>query len=75
MQIADIICGNANDNEGSFLRYRSSSYLTEFCRDCKTDYHHHGSRRNRWVAEVLGKILDEPQPAANVPPDTFSRVI
>lgn len=75
MQIANMICGNANETEESFFRYRSSSYLTEFFQDCETDYEHDGSTRNRWVAEVLGKILDEPQAAINVPPDTFSRVI
>jgi hypothetical protein len=40
-----------------------------------TDYEHDGSTRNRWVAEVLRLILAEPQPAANVPPETFSRVV
>jgi len=75
MLIADMICGNANEDQESFFRYRSSSYLTEFFQDCETDYEHDGSTRNRWVAEVLGNILEEPQPAANVPPDTFSRVI
>ena len=74
MQIADMVCGNFNKEE-SLFRYRSSSYLTEFFRDCDTDYEHDGSTRNYWVAETLRKILAEPQPSANTLPETFSRVI
>src|SRR6266446_5570654 len=74
LAIADMICGNFKSEE-SFFRYRSSSYLTEFFRDCDTDYEHDGSTRNYWVAETLRKILLEPQPSAHTPPDTFSRVI
>ena len=73
-QIAEMICGNF-EKEESFFRYRSSSYLTEFFQDCDTDYMHDGSTRNYWVAETLRKILAEPQPNANTPPETFSRVI
>src|SRR5258705_14022457 len=75
MQIADMICGNVAQGKPSVFRYRSSSYLTEFFRDCDTDYIHDGSTRNYWVAETLRKILAEPQPNANTPPETFSRVI
>ena len=74
MQVADMICGNFKDEE-SYFEYRSSSYLTEFFADCGTDYRHNGSTRNHWVAETLKEILTEPQPAPNVPPDTFGRVI
>jgi hypothetical protein len=74
MQIADMICGNF-DRETSFFRYRSSNYLTEFFQDCDTDYAHDGSTRNYWVAETLETILDEPQPDANTPPETFLHVI
>ena len=74
MQIADMICGNFKEGE-SFFRYRSSSYLTEFFQDCDTGYVHGGSTRNYWVAETLKTILAEPQPDANTPPETFSRVI
>jgi hypothetical protein len=74
MQIADMVCGNFKAEE-SFFHYRSSSYLTEFFQDCDTDYVHDGSTRNQWVAETLRKILAEPQPNANTPPETFSRVI
>jgi hypothetical protein len=73
-QIADMICGNFKAEE-SFFVYRSSSYLTEFFQDCDTDYTHDGSTRRYWVAETLQKILAEPQPNANTPPETFSRVI
>jgi hypothetical protein len=48
MQIADMICGNYKDEE-SFFQYRNSSYLTEFFRDCETDYVHDGSTRQSWV--------------------------
>jgi hypothetical protein len=73
-QIADMICGNF-EKEESLFRYRSSSFLTEFFQDCGTDYRHDGSTRNYWVAEALRKILAEPQPNVNTPPETFSRVI
>jgi hypothetical protein len=75
MQIADMICGNSKEGEARFFRYRSSSYLTEFFQDCDTDYEHDGSTRNYWVAETLRKILAEPQPNTNTPPETFARVI
>jgi hypothetical protein len=74
MQIANMICGKFK-NEDSFFPYRSSSYLTEFFRDCDTDYEHDGSTRNYWVADTLQKILAEPQPNANTPPETFCCVI
>ncbi|MEI9904731.1 MAG: hypothetical protein WDN06_12745 [Asticcacaulis sp.] len=74
MQLADLICGNFT-HEASNFRYRSSSFLTEFFQDCDTDYVHDGSTRQRWVADTLEKILAEPQPNAQTPPDTFGRVI
>jgi hypothetical protein len=74
MEIADMICGNFKVEESVF-RYRSGSYLTEFFEDCSTNYRHDGSTRNQWVAETLRQILAEPQPSANVPSATFSRVI
>jgi hypothetical protein len=73
-QIADMICGNF-ETADTFFQYRSSSYLTEFFRDCDTDYRHDGSTRRYWVAGTLHEILAEPQPSANTPPDTFARVI
>lgn len=74
MQIADMICGNTIQDK-VFFHYRSSSYLTQFFQDCDTDYEHDGSTRNHWVADTLRKILEEPQPSANMPPETFSRVV
>jgi len=73
-EIADMVCGNFEAKD-SFFKYRSSSYLTEFFRDCDTDYAHDGSTRGAWVSETLQKILAEPQPNPAIPPDTFSRVI
>src|SRR6266568_276020 len=74
MALADMICGNFKAEE-SFFVYRSSSVLTRFFRDCDTEYAHHGSTRNYWVAETLREILAEPHPNAQTPPATFSRVI
>jgi hypothetical protein len=74
MEIANMICGNSDTTKGLF-RYRSSSYITEFFEECGTQYKHDGSTRSAWVAETLQKILTGPQPSANTPPDTFSRVI
>lgn len=75
MQIADMICGNSNQGETSYFRYRSSSYLTEFFEDCDTDYRHDGSTRNYWVADTLKAILAEAQPDARTVPPTFARLI
>lgn len=74
MQLADMICGNFDAGK-SLFRYRSSSALTEFFRDCDTDYEHDGSTRNYWVASVLEELLEAPQANANTPPEIFARVI
>jgi hypothetical protein len=74
MQIANLICGN-DQSDNSKFPYRSSSYLTEFFQDCDTDYCHDSSTRNTWVADTLRKILAEPHPNAQTPPDSFARVI
>ena len=73
--IADMICGNAEVGKPILFKYRSSSYLSEFFIECDTDYRHDGSTRKLWVADALEKILDEPHPNANTPPETFGRVI
>jgi hypothetical protein len=70
MQIADMVCGNV----GPFP-YRSSSYITEFFSDIDTDYTHDGTTRQRWVADTLEKILEEPHAGAGKVPPTFARVI
>ena len=74
MAIAEMICGDfkAEDN---FFVYRSSSYLTQFFRDCDTEYVHDGSTRKYWVADTLRQILAEPHPNAQTPSVTFSSVI
>lgn len=73
-ELAELICGNFLAVE-SFFPYRSSSYLTEFFEEIDTDYCHDGSTRSWWVADVLGKILQEPSPAPNAPTETFARLI
>lgn len=73
-QLADMICGNFPADETLFV-YRSSSYLTKFFQDCETDYFHDGTTRATWVSDTLEAILAGPQPAPNMPPDTFNRVI
>jgi hypothetical protein len=77
VQIAEMICGNDFnvDPTKCLFRYRSSSQLTQFFRDCDTDYEHDGTTRSGWVAGTLRQILAEPHPNAHVPPETFSRVI
>lgn len=75
-QLGDMICGNSGPDVPAYFSYRSSRYLTEFFRDIDTEYQHDGSTRQRWVAEVLTKILEEePQAGPNTPPDTFAQVI
>lgn len=73
-QLADMICGNFEKEKTRFV-YRSSSYMTKFFQDCDTDYRHDGSTRAAWVGDTLKEILAGSQPAPNVPPDAFSRVI
>lgn len=69
-QVAEMICGNAGQ-DGSYFRYRSSSFLTEFFQDCETDYRHDGSTRSAWVADTLQEILAGPWQDANTPPESF----
>ena len=74
-EIANMICGNKDRDEGKHFEYRSSSYLTRFFQDCDMDYRHDGSTRHYWVAETLKEILSGPQSAPNVPPEGFLRVV
>ena len=74
-EIANMICGNNDRDEGKHFVYRSSSFLTRFFQDCDLDYRHNGSTRYAWVAERLKEVLAEPQPAPNVPPEALSRII
>jgi hypothetical protein len=73
-EIAEMIIGDFQPTARLFP-YRSSSYITRFFRNADTDYVHDGSTRARWVAATLAKILEEPHPNAQTPPDTFCRVI
>lgn len=59
-EIADMICGNFEQDTSYFI-YRSSSYLTEFFEDCEFDcFVHDGSTRKWWVVGVLEEILSMP---------------
>jgi len=73
-EIADMICGNFEASK-SFFQYRSSSSLSEFFRDCDTDFAHDGSTRWAWVVTVLEQILAEPASNPILPPETFGHVI
>jgi hypothetical protein len=75
MQLADMICGNAEVGKTYFFPYRSSSKLTLFFEDAGTNFRHDGSTRNYWVAEVLGQTLAESQTIPNMPPESFLRVV
>ena len=73
-EIADMICGN--DSYGDHFQYRSSTYLSEFFRDCgMPKYVHDGSTRKWWVADVLGEILKQPSDSSVLPGQDFQRVI
>lgn len=76
--LGEMIVGNAgkgDDPEYYFFPYRSSSIITDFFHEIDTDYTHDGSTRHRWAAEVVEKILQEPQAGEHIPPDTFARLI
>ena len=74
-EIADMICGNF-DQEKSYFVYRSSSYLTEFFEDCELDgFIHDGSTRKWWVVGVLEDILSMPATNHHLLSDGFIAVI
>lgn len=73
-EIAGMIC-IPEGKMREFFPYRSSSHITRFFSDADTDYAHDGTSRASWAAGVLVKILEEPHPDAQTPPDTFCRVI
>ena len=73
-EIAEMVC-IPQDKTDSFFVYRSSYYIKRFFRDADTDYAHDGTSRAVWAAGILVKILEEPHPDAQTPPDTFCRVI
>ncbi len=73
-EIAAMICIPQGKTD-SFFAYRSSYYITRFFWDADTDYAHDGTSRAVWTAGTLVKILEEPHPDAQTPPETFCRVI
>jgi len=73
-ELAEMVCGNADTTKG-FFRYRSSTYLTRFFRECDTDYVHDGSTRAYWVAERLREVLTGPQLQPHTLPMTFCTLI
>lgn len=71
-----MICGNKDVKGGEYFKYRSSSYLTEFFRDCGLgQYIHHGETRKWWVSERLEEVLSEPIGSGNFLPVGFVNVI
>jgi hypothetical protein len=56
-RLADMVCGNGDPGKPNYFKYRSSSVITEFFRDCETDYVHDGSTRWAWVSDRLTEIL------------------
>lgn len=79
--LGDLICGNLGvddpgiGQEPKYFIYRSSMYITEFFRDLDTEWVHDGSTRNRWVADVLDAMLQEPHDGPSHPPEIFCRLI
>jgi hypothetical protein len=74
-QIANMVCGNLQDGQTSYFKYRSSFYLTEFFSDAGTDFSHDNSGRARWVSETLLKILDGTPIAPDMPSEGFCNLI
>src|SRR4051812_16870791 len=79
--LGDLICGNLGsdnpglDEEPTYFPYRSSSRISEFFADLGTEWRHDGSTRNRWVADVLERMLAEPHDGPAHPPEQFCWVI
>lgn len=74
-EIADMICGNF-EQESSLFQYRSSSYLSEFFEECDMEqFVHDGSTRKWWVAGVLDEILKQPSHDLSLPSPGFQTVI
>ena len=71
-ELADMICGN----ESEYFIYRSSSYLSEFFKDCDMEQYVHGrTTRKWWVASVLEEILGQPVDDPALPSRGFQTVI
>jgi hypothetical protein len=68
--IAEAVIGDVE-----FFPYRSSSYITQFFKECDLDFIHDGSTRWAWTADRLSELLQEPQSAAYTLPDRFVHVL
>lgn len=68
-ELAELICG---DNNQYFI-YRKGAELTEFFKECDTQYAHDGSTRYKWVAEILNNILC--QSSSNMLHEDFCNII
>lgn len=68
--IAEMVIGDA-----PHFPYRSSSYITQFFKECDLDFVHDGSTRWSWTADRLADLLEEPQPQANALPKRFVHVL
>lgn len=69
-EIAHMVVGDPE-----YFHYRSSSYITEFFKDCGIDVAHDGSTRWAWAAERLKELLSEPQPSAFSLPVRFVHLL
>ena len=76
-RLAELVCGASGGSGFSWdnFPYRSSTYLTEFFRDCGLDFVHDGSTRKYWVLDVLEKVNEYPTSSAHLPSDATIRVI
>lgn len=75
MDIAEMIIGDYQFQGNSYFIYRSSSYITQFFRDCETGFEHDGSTRRHWVAWAIEEILKEPRSDPSMPPEEFATLI
>lgn len=80
-RLDDLVCGNLGSDmpgpteEPRYFPYRSSMYITEFFDEMGTEHVHDGSTRNRWIADVIEGMLNEPHEGDAHPPEIFCRLI
>ncbi|MEZ4438604.1 MAG: hypothetical protein R3B72_05925 [Polyangiaceae bacterium] len=78
--LADYVTGGASGvddkrNRGANFLYRSSSALSEFFRDCETDYVHRGASRVPWTLGVLQEMNDGACSNPDLPADLIVAVV
>jgi hypothetical protein len=75
--LSEMICGGAGGAgfDRKNFPYRSSTYLTEFFRNCDMEYVHDGSTRKWWVLSVLESLNSGVASNPQLPPDGILRVI